>query len=211
MRSQENSREEKLMSCVTWHLPPPPLGPGPDQQGVCVAVCVHLKRLRGGGKVVMYVYMLGCSVSPLPASHFISPPFLVVAVMAATPRGKWTKATRQQVSIRPQGVRVVRTKANALFYSFKRLSTYDLVATEKWMSMEQIENIHVSLITTNDELVESLNEPLTCCHVVTLYTMLTSTAEAAIFISICHVALTCTSRKYNTYHFLARRWWKLFQ
>lgn len=54
------------MSCVTWHLPPPPLGPGPDQQGVCVAVCVHLKRLRGGGKVVMYVYMLGCSVSPLP-------------------------------------------------------------------------------------------------------------------------------------------------
>lgn len=56
------------MSCVTWHLPPPPLGPGPDQQGVCVAVCVHLKRLRGGGKVVMYVYMLGCSVSPLP--HF---------------------------------------------------------------------------------------------------------------------------------------------
>lgn len=28
------------------------------------------------------------------------------------------------------------------------------------------------------ELVESLNEPLTCCHVVMLYTMLTSTAEA---------------------------------
>lgn len=46
--------------------------PGPDQQGVCVAVCVRLKRLRGGGKVVMYVYMLGCSVSPLP--HSPTPP-----------------------------------------------------------------------------------------------------------------------------------------
>lgn len=62
------------MSCVTWHLPPPPLGPGPDQQGVCVAVCVRLKRLRGGGKVVMYVYMLGCSVSPLPHSPHSPPP-----------------------------------------------------------------------------------------------------------------------------------------
>lgn len=51
------------MRCVTWHLPPPPLGPGPNQQGVCVAVCVHLKRLCGGGKVVMYVYKLGFSVS----------------------------------------------------------------------------------------------------------------------------------------------------
>lgn len=39
------------MSCVTWHLPPPPLGPGPDQQGVCVAVCVRLKSLCGGGKL----------------------------------------------------------------------------------------------------------------------------------------------------------------
>lgn len=64
------------MSCVTWHLPPPPLGPGPDRQGVCVAVCVHLKRLCGGGKVVMYVYMLGCSVSPLrPAAPATTPHF----------------------------------------------------------------------------------------------------------------------------------------
>lgn len=101
------------MSCVTWHLPPPPLGPGPDQQGVCVAVCVHLKRLRGGGKVVMYVYMLGCSVSPLP--HSPPPPFLFVAATAAAPRGKWTKATRQRVNIRPQRVWVVRMKASASF------------------------------------------------------------------------------------------------
>lgn len=93
------------MSCVTWHLPPPPLGPGPDQQGVYVAVCVHLKRLCGGGKVVMYVYMLDCSASPLHTPH--SPPFLFVAATAATLRDKWTKWTkpmRQQVNIRPQRV-----------------------------------------------------------------------------------------------------------
>lgn len=88
------------MSCVTWHLPPPPLGPGAGPTGcLCGCLCTFEKAAwwRKSCDVCLHAWLQCVAPPPLPHSPTPPPPFLFVAATAATPRGKWTKATRQRV------------------------------------------------------------------------------------------------------------------